>query len=681
MSARSQGSRTWTYTYEDNGWLTTATDPLLNTVSLLHDAVGRSTQVTRADDEVIGTSYYPGGLVHTVTPPDRPAHTFGYTPADLLEEYLAPAVGGAPGDTSWSYDLDGMLTSSARPGEAATVYTRDPSTGRLSQVALPLGMGTISYAYHPSTGRLTTIASPSGISLNFAYDGMLLTSLTWTGAGFGGNSSSVQWVYDNDFRIDTETVGSGATINFDYDADGLLTQAGGLTLSRHPNNGTYTGSTIGVVSDTISRDAYGAVATYVAQASGSTLYEVTSTPDALGRIQSMTETIQGQTATYEYVRDLAGRLTDVYRDGVIAAHYDYNANGNRLSRTSSAGTESGTYDDQDRLLSYALKTYGVSSAGDLTSITDTVTGATTTLTYDARGNLRQAVLGTGDVIDYLVDGGDRRIWKKKNGAVVQGFIYRDDLRPVAELNAAGAVVAQFVYGQGRNVPDLILKGAATYRILTDHRNSPRLVVNIATGAIAQRLDYDEFGRLLQDTNPGFQPFGFAGGLYDADTKLVRFGARDYDAEVGRWTAKDPIRFDGGDTNLYGYVLNDPISFTDPNGLGPVGLLDCLLSGRSLADCWGEEKAKFGSNSGSDSEPGSDSGPGSHPGERPKPKNGFGMCPANPYRDPPEPDWKKKMKSCSGTSGSARVKCCADVCDARDIGAVASGLCFAQCLVQ
>ena len=41
------------------------------------------------------------------------------------------------------------------------------------------------------------------------------------------------------------------------------------------------------------------------------------------------------------------------------------------------------------------------------------------------------------------------------------------------------------------------------------------------------MDYDAFGRVLADTAPGFQPFGFAGGLYDHDTGLVRFGARDY----------------------------------------------------------------------------------------------------------------------------------------------------------
>jgi RHS repeat-associated protein len=79
------------------------------------------------------------------------------------------------------------------------------------------------------------------------------------------------------------------------------------------------------------------------------------------------------------------------------------------------------------------------------------------------------------------------------------------------------------------------------------------------------MDYDGFGQVLVDTSPGFQPFGFAGGLYDRDTGLVRFGARDYDAQTGRWTNKDPIRFAGG-LNLYAYCANDPVSMKDPSGL-------------------------------------------------------------------------------------------------------------------
>jgi RHS repeat-associated protein len=60
---------------------------------------------------------------------------------------------------------------------------------------------------------------------------------------------------------------------------------------------------------------------------------------------------------------------------------------------------------------------------------------------------------------------------------------------------------------------------------------------VQTGEALQEIVYD-YGQ--NATGKPNQPFGFAGGLYDADTGLVRFGARDYDAYTGRWTAKDPI---------------------------------------------------------------------------------------------------------------------------------------------
>jgi RHS repeat-associated protein len=116
------------------------------------------------------------------------------------------------------------------------------------------------------------------------------------------------------------------------------------------------------------------------------------------------------------------------------------------------------------------------------------------------------------------------------------------------------------------VPDYVVKGGTTYRIVSDHLGSPRLVVNTTDDSVAQRLDYDEFGKVTQDTNPGFQPFGFAGGLYDRDTGLTRFGARDYDAQTARWTAKDIVRFRGRDSNLFGYAFSDPVNGFDPFGL-------------------------------------------------------------------------------------------------------------------
>jgi RHS repeat-associated protein len=115
-------------------------------------------------------------------------------------------------------------------------------------------------------------------------------------------------------------------------------------------------------------------------------------------------------------------------------------------------------------------------------------------------------------------------------------------------------------------------GGGTFFLLTDQVGSLRVVAD-TSGNVVKRIDYDSFGNIIADSNPGFSvPFGFAGGLHDRDTGLVRFGYRDYSPELGRFVSKDPLDFAGGDTNLYAYVSNDPVNFVDPQGL----FLDTIL---------------------------------------------------------------------------------------------------------
>ena len=310
---------------------------------------------------------------------------------------------------------------------------------------------------------------------------------------------------------------------------------------------------------------FGEVNHYLASYGGSSIFDVQyGERDKLGRIVTKTETVNGESHLYTYSYDAnTDRLTDVYKDGALFSHYDYDANGNRTGYVGSSGNVSGTYDNQDRMLSYGNNSYQYSANGELQS--KITPDGTTGYNYDVLGNLRSVVLPGGKWIEYVIDGASRRVGKKINGSLVQGLLYQDGLAPVAELDGSGSIVARFVYATGVNVPDYMVKGGVTYRIVTDHLGSPRVIINVATGEIVQRLDYDEFGRVTLDSNPGFQPFGFAGGLYDRDTGLVRFGARDYDAEAGRWTCKDPKRFKGGDTDLYGYCGNDPINTIDPYG--------------------------------------------------------------------------------------------------------------------
>ena len=265
--------------------------------------------------------------------------------------------------------------------------------------------------------------------------------------------------------------------------------------------------------------------------------------------------------------------------GTTLVTYVYDVNGNRLTKTLGAGPPptSAVYDAQDRLLSDSTATYTYNANGQLA--TKTVGSDVTTYTYDNLGSLlRVQKTGSGAYdVTYTVDGAGRRILKKLGGVSKKAWIY-DGNRIIAEWDLPTGTVSKFVYVTKRNVPDVMIKTTTggvttTYRIISDHLGSVRMVVNLTTGAVDQQINYDDdgFGGVLSSsTGAGdFQPFGFAGGLYDYQTGLVRFGARDYDSEIGRWTAKDMARFSGG-MNFLSYCDADPVNYRDPTGFRPMG---------------------------------------------------------------------------------------------------------------
>jgi RHS repeat-associated protein len=234
----------------------------------------------------------------------------------------------------------------------------------------------------------------------------------------------------------------------------------------------------------------------------------------------------------------------------------------------------------DKLVSYNGTTYTYTASGQLQSATSAA--GTTTYGYDAFGNLISVVLPSGAVIGYVIDGRNRRVGKTVDGQLVAAWLYEDQLRIAAEVDfdASGNVsqVKRFGYGSKQNAPDLmVMQDGTRYRIITDQVGSPRMVTAETGAAIVARMDYDDFGRVVVNTQPGLVPFGFAGGLYDADTSLSRFGVRDYHSVAGRWTAKDPTRFAGGDTNLYGYVVADPVNRADFNGQVSNACANCLTA--------------------------------------------------------------------------------------------------------
>lgn len=573
LTAVTQGSgmaaRTTQFNYDSFGFLESSTDALERTISFTRDAAGRITQQTLPDGRAIGFGYNASGNTISITPPDKPIHNFSFTNVDLTKAYTAPMVGTEANQTRYAYNLDRDLTQIAYPGGKTLDLDYD-LTGRL--ITQTIARGSIHYGYDAATGNLSTISAPDDIVLSYTYDGQLLTGETMSGPIAG----HIGYTFDNDFRVKAITVNNEPGTDYLFDKDSLLIRAGIMNLSRNAQNGLLTGTTLDLVKDKWTYNGFAEPVDYQATFNDNISYKVHYARDRIGRIKMLVETIGGKKTTYAYSYDKAGRLFKVTRNGVLSAQYAYDSNGNRLTVTRGGKSVTGKYDAQDRLIQYGGKIYTYTANGELKS--RTAAGKTTSYNYDALGNLTTVTLVDGTKIVYWVDGRNRRIGKKVNGSLVQGFLFDDQLMPIAELNGSGSIVSRFIYATHVNVPDYMIKNGTTYRIVTDHLGSPRLVLDAATGAVAQRMDYDEFGRILQDTNPGFQPFGFAGGLYDRDTKLVRFGARDYDAEIGRWTAKDPVRFEGGDTNIYSYVQGDPLNLVDPEGLGPFKIIKICAKG-------------------------------------------------------------------------------------------------------
>jgi RHS repeat-associated protein len=544
--SRVQGTRSWTYTYNAQGLNDTATDPDQRVTHYVYDADGRVVQRILPGNRVIALTYDKFGSVDSLTPPSQPAHALTYTPQGLIESYTAPTEPAM----ALGYDADDNLTSIKRPGEAAATLTYDAGA-RLTSIVEP--DGTVTFGYADGSSNQSKVTAP-GETLDLTYDGSLPVSDTFSGASNG----VVARTYDDELRLAGTTVHGGSAVAFGYDLNGLLTSAGDLRITRD-GGGYVTATALGAVTSADTSDGYGEPSGQTYSGPGGTVYDGSTARDDAGLITQ--ESALGTTTSY--LRDDVGRLTKA-TTGPHTVEYAYDDNGNRTSRIVDGGSPTiGAYNSQDQLTQWGDTAYAYRHSGEL--LTKTAPGGVTTYGYDARGNLLSVLLPGSHHADYTADGRDRRVAMAYDGTVTDRFVYGEALGPSAEVDASGNVVTRFVYARRSNVPDYMVRGGVTYRFVLDSRGSVRLVVNAATGAIAQRLDYDEYGVVTADTSPGFQPFGFGGGLYDPHTGLVRLGARDYDATVGRFIAKDPLGFDGGSTNLYAYANDDPVSAIDPSG--------------------------------------------------------------------------------------------------------------------
>jgi RHS repeat-associated protein len=111
-------------------------------------------------------------------------------------------------------------------------------------------------------------------------------------------------------------------------------------------------------------------------------------------------------------------------------------------------------------------------------------------------------------------------------------------------------------------------GTSKYYFGTDHLGSLRDVTD-ANGKLLTEYDYDLWGNRTRVQGTQDFNLGFTGHWVIKDLVLAPF--RTYNPYSGRWISRDPLGEQGG-INLYGYVGNDPLNATDPDGLAPVDII-------------------------------------------------------------------------------------------------------------
>ena len=282
---------------------------------------------------------------------------------------------------------------------------------------------------------------------------------------------------------------------------------------------------------------------------GAKRYDLVVTRDDAGRIVKRVETVNGTTKTYAYEYYADGQLKSVKDGATVLEAYTYDANGNRGGHSHS---------DDDRITG----THVFDAAGFL------VSRGADRFSYGDKGELRSATVG-GQTVSYEYDASRRLVARVHDGARTE-FLYGDPANPfLLTASRKGGELTRYFHGKD-GLLYALERGGARFYVGTDQVGTPRVVTD-AAGAVVKTFVTNAFGvrNTAAETGTFALAVGFAGGIEDPVTGLVRFGLRDYEPATGRWTARDPILQEGG-MNLYAYGNSDPVSKRDPSGMDEAG---------------------------------------------------------------------------------------------------------------
>ncbi len=551
------GSQTWSFGYDQERLLTSLSDPQGRATSYEFDPLGYVSSVADALGHAV--RFYRDALQRVTNVVDALGRSFEYEfdARGRLKEATEPGVGS----TAFAYNALGLLTQLTDLNGGIWRFEYTPM-GRLKSRADPLNR-TNRYAYD-MRGRLARIEFPDGASVTNTFDasGNLLRRQFSDG-------TDLRYAYDALNRL-TNVVGSDP-VDFSWDAEGRFDwelTAGFSWSATHDPGGRLTSVSYNNNAFTVN---YGY--------------------DDLDRLTSVQDTLTGTLITFGY--DPANRLSLVNRpNNVDTRHYyddagrvtqttegdfpylldtmhDYNAVNDPI-RTSFSGLlnpqdfvtpdlDTFTYDPAHQISNPG---YGYDLCGRLTMAPGR------TYTYDDNSRLKSAGVwsfgydGIGDMVSCTYGGQTMRYFH--HGALGQRPI-------VAERNQdTGQFVNFFIWSPAGTLLYSIdpTQGNAVHHYHFDREGST-IALTDAAGVVTDTYAWGPFGQQLAHTGNSTQPFTYLGqyGVYSpAGSGISRTGNQWYDTSTARFLVPDPYWVQRGfnrAANLYQSGQLNPFHYTSP----------------------------------------------------------------------------------------------------------------------
>lgn len=543
VDAAGKGS---TFGWNAENQLLSVTDALGRTTKATRDLRGQLTGLTTPNSETYTTAYDALGRIKMRTNPLGQSVTRTFDPRGLtLSTTLSAGIGASftrnelglipqvtdPNGNAWlrSFDKMGRRISKTDPLGHVTTYQHD-SLQRISGITFPLGSEQLSY---DAASNLTGRTFSDGTAMNYSFDAAnrLLTGTGLTLArnlnGWLTQSNGLAIAWDAAGRIASITYGAGKVVTYTYNNRGLLTTVtdwigGATTLAYDDARELISISYPNGVSEAYTYDADSRLATVKASKSGVTLWSMTLTRDADGKVTGATRAVP--------------QLPDVPL-GYATVAYD-------LAEQSFVET----FDAMGRATGIPGRTY----VWDLASRLQSYTGSdgSASFTYDALG---------------------QRI-SRFDGSTTRNFVlnYALPLPSVSTVRTTAGDLRYYVWlPNGALLESIEAAGGARHFYHFDETGSTVCLTNDA-GSISDSYAITPYGESAVQTGATDNPFTFQGKwgvMQEGNTGLYYMRARYYNSVLSRFLSRDPVESPNPlKVNPYQYASGNPMKYTDPKGL-------------------------------------------------------------------------------------------------------------------